>query len=260
MKHGLKSFCQALCSRLNRAVWAHVPCAAPPCQAWLEVQVVLKFEVLSEPSGSSWGFLTATAPPDATIAPPGTYMVFILYQGVPAEAEWLQVRTLFFPHMLLLACWNFQKPQFYDSVLEPSGQSFVNSVVAHTHAVLHVLGVRLEACSGDVWRRQQRSRYLEATSPVRIDQLCQLVLQLLLRLIGFSVLWRCSHGSTVLSAHDSRTWPSWAHTVLSCYQALREYGWCTHRLMNTPGLVCRFSQLPQPHRGRWPMAPTTCKA
>ena len=55
------------------------------------IQVVLEFEVISEPAGDSWGYLTATAPPDATIAPQGTYMLFILYQGVPAEAEWIQV-------------------------------------------------------------------------------------------------------------------------------------------------------------------------
>ena len=57
------------------------------------LQVVLEFEVISKPSGNSWGYLTATAPPDATIAPQGTYMLFVLYQGVPAEAEWLQVST-----------------------------------------------------------------------------------------------------------------------------------------------------------------------
>ena len=67
-------------------------------KGWMP-QVVLEFEVISEPAGDSWGYLTATAPPDATIAPQGTYMLFILYQGVPAEAEWIQVMG-----MLVLSC------------------------------------------------------------------------------------------------------------------------------------------------------------
>ena len=60
---------------------------------------MLEFGVISEPAGDSWGYLTATAPPDATIAPQGTYMLFILYQGVPAEAEWIQVTNV-----LVLSC------------------------------------------------------------------------------------------------------------------------------------------------------------
>ena len=37
------------------------------------------------------GTLTLTAPPDATIAPPGYYMLFIMYGGVPSTASWIHV-------------------------------------------------------------------------------------------------------------------------------------------------------------------------
>lgn len=37
------------------------------------------------------GTLTLTAPPDATIAPPGYYMLFIMYGGVPSTANWVHV-------------------------------------------------------------------------------------------------------------------------------------------------------------------------
>ena len=37
------------------------------------------------------GTVTLTAPPDATIAPPGYYMLFIMYAGVPSVASWVHV-------------------------------------------------------------------------------------------------------------------------------------------------------------------------
>ena len=37
------------------------------------------------------GIAHLTAPPDATIAPPGYYMLFIMYLGVPAVASWVHV-------------------------------------------------------------------------------------------------------------------------------------------------------------------------
>ncbi|KAA6429206.1 MAG: hypothetical protein FRX49_00602 [Trebouxia sp. A1-2] len=37
------------------------------------------------------GVAHLTAPPDATIAPPGYYMLFIMYLGVPAVASWVHV-------------------------------------------------------------------------------------------------------------------------------------------------------------------------
>ena len=37
------------------------------------------------------GTVTVTAPPDATIAPPGNYMLFILYNGIPSVANWVSV-------------------------------------------------------------------------------------------------------------------------------------------------------------------------
>lgn len=37
------------------------------------------------------GIVHLTAPPDATIAPPGYYMLFIMYLGVPAVASWVHV-------------------------------------------------------------------------------------------------------------------------------------------------------------------------
>ncbi|KAL0050698.1 hypothetical protein WJX82_005338 [Trebouxia sp. C0006] len=37
------------------------------------------------------GVVQLTAPPDATIAPPGYYMLFIMYLGVPAAASWVHV-------------------------------------------------------------------------------------------------------------------------------------------------------------------------
>lgn len=40
---------------------------------------------------ASAGTLTLTAPPDATIAPPGNYMLFILAAGVPSVASWVSV-------------------------------------------------------------------------------------------------------------------------------------------------------------------------
>ena len=37
------------------------------------------------------GTVTVTAPPDGTIAPPGNYMLFILYNGIPSVANWVSV-------------------------------------------------------------------------------------------------------------------------------------------------------------------------
>lgn len=37
------------------------------------------------------GVVSLTAPPDATIAPPGNYMLFIMYLGVPGVASWVHV-------------------------------------------------------------------------------------------------------------------------------------------------------------------------
>ena len=37
------------------------------------------------------GVVQLTAPPDASIAPPGYYMLFIMYLGVPAAASWVHV-------------------------------------------------------------------------------------------------------------------------------------------------------------------------
>lgn len=37
------------------------------------------------------GIVSVTAPPDATIAPPGYYMLFIMYLGVPAVASWVHI-------------------------------------------------------------------------------------------------------------------------------------------------------------------------
>lgn len=37
------------------------------------------------------GTVSLTAPPDATIAPPGYYMLFIMYEGVPSVASWVHV-------------------------------------------------------------------------------------------------------------------------------------------------------------------------
>jgi hypothetical protein len=37
------------------------------------------------------GGLTATSPPDSNHAPPGWYMLFILNNGVPSVASWVQV-------------------------------------------------------------------------------------------------------------------------------------------------------------------------
>ena len=37
------------------------------------------------------GTVILTAPPDATIAPPGYYMLFIMYEGVPSVASWVHV-------------------------------------------------------------------------------------------------------------------------------------------------------------------------
>jgi hypothetical protein len=39
------------------------------------------------------GIVTAVAPPDSTIAPPGMYMLFIMYQGVPSRAAWVQLSS-----------------------------------------------------------------------------------------------------------------------------------------------------------------------
>ena len=39
----------------------------------------------------SAGTVTVTAPPDATIAPPGYYMLFLMYTGVPSVASWVHV-------------------------------------------------------------------------------------------------------------------------------------------------------------------------
>ena len=49
--------------------------------------------MVAESNGSDWGYLTAVVPPDSTIAPQGTYMLFILADGVPGEAVWMQARS-----------------------------------------------------------------------------------------------------------------------------------------------------------------------
>jgi hypothetical protein len=49
-------------------------------------QVVLNFIACSGQSS-----ISAISPPDATIAPPGFYMLSILYQGVPSVAQWVQI-------------------------------------------------------------------------------------------------------------------------------------------------------------------------
>ena len=48
-------------------------------------QIALEIEDVSA------GTVTVTSPPDATIAPPGNYMLFILYNGIPSVASWVSV-------------------------------------------------------------------------------------------------------------------------------------------------------------------------
>ena len=46
-------------------------------------------DVIFQSDGS--GGLTSTSPPDSNHAPPGWYMLFILNNGVPSVASWVQV-------------------------------------------------------------------------------------------------------------------------------------------------------------------------
>ncbi|KAK9812389.1 hypothetical protein WJX73_007024 [Symbiochloris irregularis] len=55
-------------------------------------QVVLEFTIKANSTDDKNGTLTFSAPPGDTIAPPGTYMLFILWQGVPSHAAYVRVK------------------------------------------------------------------------------------------------------------------------------------------------------------------------
>lgn len=67
---------------------------AQPQLAHDTVQVILEYTVETNATDSSNGTLSFLAPPGDTIAPPGTYMLFILWQGVPSHAAYVKASTL----------------------------------------------------------------------------------------------------------------------------------------------------------------------